>query len=81
MHNFDEIVLESRAEVYDVLTILEERIERFGAATVADLYDLVGETPTFADRNYGWTAIDGRSGTRQVRNGWLIELPRPELLR
>jgi len=75
-HDFDEIVLETRGEAEDVLTILVDLTVDYGMATVADLYDAVGITPQFTDNKYGWTDLRSASVSR-VRSGYLLNLPRP----
>jgi hypothetical protein len=80
LHNFDEIVLESRADADDVLDHLADLISEYGQATVADLYDLVGITGSFTDNRYGWTEIGGSSSSRLRSGGYVLNLPRPILL-
>lgn len=79
-HDFDAIILGERQDAIDVVDALIGRVARYGAATVSDLYDYVGETGSYVDRNYGWTNLNG-ADVRQVRGGWLLDLPQPELLR
>lgn len=79
-HNFADITLTTRGEAIEVLEALIDRVDRFGAATVSDMYDFVGYTGSYADRRYGWTNLQD-SDVRQVRDGFTLELPRPELLR
>lgn len=78
-HDFDEIILESRGEAEEVIAHLNDMIVDYGQATVSDLYDLVGITPSFTDEKYGWTDLRG-SGVVRVRGGYLLDLPRPQLL-
>lgn len=78
-HDFDEIVLDSRGDAEGVIDALFELISRYDQATVADLYELVGISGNFTDEKWGWTDIRGAVPTR-VRNGYLLELPRPEPL-
>lgn len=78
-HDFDEIILQSRDEAAEVLDRLADLIEKYNAATVADLYDLVGITGNYTDNKWGWTGLAGASVTR-IRNGYLLDLPRPEPL-
>lgn len=75
-HNFDEIVLDSRVEANAVIDNLFELLSRYEVATVADLYDLVGEPSTFQDRKWGWDDLRGADSER-VRDGYLLVLPRP----
>lgn len=76
-HDFDEIILETRLEAEQVLERLYDIINRYDSATVADLYDLVGITGEFTDNKWGWTNLHG-SGVTRVRNGYLLDLPKPE---
>lgn len=76
-HNFDEIILATRAEATEVIDQLFAVISQYEIATVADLYELVGVPSNFTDNNWGWTDIRGADVTR-VRSGYLLDLPRPE---
>ena len=78
-HDFDEIVLETRGEAEEVLSHLVDLTVDYGMASVADLYDLVGITSSFTDNKYGWTELRN-ARPRRVRDGYLLELPRTELL-
>jgi hypothetical protein len=75
-HNFDEIVLATQAEAYQVLDALEKLVMEYGTATVADLYDLVDITGTFQDDKWGWTNLRGSRPIHQ-RQGYLLSLPQP----
>lgn len=78
-HNFDEIILEGRAQAEEVITNLYDLLEQYEAVTVKDLYELVGIKPEYTDEKYGWVDLRGASVSR-VRNGYLLDLPRPEYL-
>lgn len=78
-HNFDDIIIESRQEAEEVIDGLVELIDIFGAASVADLYDLVGITGSYTDNDYGWTNLR-TADVRRVRSGYLLNLPKPTLL-
>lgn len=78
-HDFDEIILDSRAEAEEVIDGLMNLIAQYDIAQVSDLYTLVGIQPSFTDDKYGWTDLRGASVTR-VRSGYLLDLPRPEVL-
>lgn len=79
-HNFDEIVLESRAEAETVLERLIDTIDTFDVATVSDLYDLVGISGSFVDSQWGWTDLRDAS-LRRVRDGYLLNLPKTDRIR
>ena len=78
-HDFDEIVLETRGEAEAVLVHLIDLTIDYGMASVADLYDLVGINSSFTDNKYGWTDLRQASVSR-VRNGYLLNLPRTQIL-
>lgn len=73
-HDFDEIVLPSRAEAEEVIERLFDIVNRYTTATVADLYDLVGVRSSHVDQKWGWSDMRG-AGVARVRDGYLLELP------
>lgn len=79
-HDFDEIILATRVEAQEVIDRLFDLVSQYEAATVADLYELVGVSGQYTDEKWGWTDIRG-AGITRVRNGWLLDLPKPEQLK
>lgn len=79
-HGFGEIVLQTRSDAELVIDSLRELIEVYGNAKVANLYSLVGITGDFTNQSYGWTNLS-RAGVIQIREGYLLDLPQPEVLR
>lgn len=78
-HDFDEIILETRVEGEEVLDHLFELVSKYEVATVADLYELAGITANYTDAKWGWRDLRGATVSR-VRDGYLLDLPRPEAL-
>ena len=78
-HNFDEIILDQRAEAEEVIDRLFDLVSRYETATVADLYELVGLSSTHTDNRWGWTDLSG-AGVSRIRGGYLLDLPEPEPL-
>lgn len=78
-HSFDEIILGTRVEAEEVLDRLDDLCDRYDNASVADLYELVGISGNYTDDKWGWTDIRG-AGVQRVRNGYLLNLPKPEPL-
>lgn len=74
-HEFDEIILATRAEADLVIERLFDLIERYEVATVADLYNLVGISEQFTDGKWGWDDMRG-ARVERVRNGYLLSLPK-----
>lgn len=79
-HDFDEIILATRAEAQEVIDRLFDLISQYEQATVNDLYELVGVSGNFTDESYGWTDIRG-AGITRIRGGYLLDLPRAESLK
>lgn len=74
--DFDNIVLDSRADAEQVLMQLDELISTYGHATVADLYDSLSITSTnHCDNNYGWYNLSSAS-TKLTQGGYKLVLPR-----
>ena len=72
---YNNIVLETRAEAEEVISRLDELIDVYGIASVGDLYDLVGIKGEYTDCNYGWTNVCDATHVA-VRDGYLLKLPR-----
>ena len=79
-HNFDRIYLDTRHEADAVLEGLYILISDFDQASVADLYDLLGETAAYTDQRWGWTDLEG-SRVTHTSNGYLLDLPKTRELR
>lgn len=78
-HDFDEIILATRVEAEEVIDRLFDLVAKYDSASVADLYELVGVSGSYTDDKWGWVDIRG-AGVTRVRNGYLLDLPRPEPL-
>ncbi len=75
--DFDEIILATRAEAEEVIQRLFDLVSQYQQATVSDLLELVDITGNHTDHKWGWTDLAG-AGVTKVRNGYLLDLPRPE---
>lgn len=78
-HDFDEFVIPSRPEAVIILDSMYDLLDRYEQVTVSNLYELMGESSNFTDERYGWTDLRG-SSIRRVRDGYLLDLPRTEVL-
>ncbi len=78
-HDFDEIVLPSRAEAEEVIDSLCQLVTQYEVASVADLYTLVGLASSHTDHKWGWTNMQGATVSR-IRGSYLLDLPEPEPL-
>lgn len=74
-YDYNNIILDNRGEAEEVLSRMDELVDMYGLASVADLYDLVGITCDYTDNKYGWTDIRNASVVR-TRDGYLIKMPK-----
>lgn len=75
-YNFDDIILESKAEADEVLERMEEVLDTYGMVSVADLCDLIGISCEHTDNKYGWTSLRNARVVRLRSNEYVLELPR-----
>ncbi len=73
-HMVGEVYLESRIDGEQVLETLSEMIDRYGVASIADLYGLLGHPTNYIDNNWGWTELL-LADVVQTPDGWLLKLP------
>jgi hypothetical protein len=72
--DFNDIILADRVEAELVIERLIDIIEKYKEVTLADLYDLLGLPSTHVDNKWGWTYLNNAE-VRQIRDGYLIDLP------
>ena len=75
----DDIILDTRAEAHMVLDEMDAIIYKYGQASVADYYDVVGVTSEWTDNRYGWTSLKNAS-IKPVRDGFMLVMPRTHVL-
>lgn len=76
-----DIVLSTRADAEDVLQEMDDWVARYGTITVASLYDILGmDMSNYQANRYGWHSLRD-ADVQRVSGGYLLRLPRPELLR
>lgn len=71
----DDVIFGNRGEAETVLFRMNELIDNYGMATVADFYDLAGLTGEYTSNNYGWTNIRSAEVVR-ARDGYIIKMPK-----
>ncbi len=74
-YQHNDIIIDNRGEAEEIVSAMEDLLERYGTVTVSDLHELAGITGVYTDNNYGWTDLRSAKvvGTR---DGYLIKLPR-----
>lgn len=78
-YSYNDLVFHNRGDAEVVLERMFELLEHFDAVSIADLFDLAGESCNYTDNKYGWTDLkDAR--VQPVRDGYIIQLPRATTL-
>lgn len=74
--DYDDIEFDYRGDAEAVRSEMIDCIERYGMVTVADMYDMAGQTAPYTSSKFGWTSIR-TAEVKRVRGGkYIIELPR-----
>lgn len=73
----DDFILSSREDAEIIIDTMNEHIQQYGFVTVYDLKKMLGMPPEHTDNKWGWESLRGAQ-MRQVRNGWLMDLPNPK---
>ena len=76
----EDIILGTRTDAERVVETMSDVIENYNAASLADLNSMLGLPVTPIDNKWGWYSIKGTE-IRQVRDGYLVELPPLEEIR
>lgn len=73
--SYNEIIFETRADAVEVKESLEDLVDQYNIASVADYYELCGENTTAMDEKYGWDNLDNIQILRD-RDGYRLSLPK-----
>lgn len=74
-YDYNDIIFDTRGEAEEVLERMDELVDTYGNASVADFYDLVGVTGKYTDNKYGWKDIHTAKIVRVSGDGYMIKLP------
>lgn len=77
--NYQDLVVPTQQEAELLLTNMYDLLNSYRVVTVGDLYESANITAQPSDNAYGWTSLDG-ARISKVREGFLLELPRPVLI-
>lgn len=78
-YSYKDLIFDNRGDAEVVLEQMFELLDRYDAVSIADLFDLAGESSNYTDNKYGWTNLaDAR--VQPVRGGYVIQLPRATTL-
>ena len=80
-HDFDDIIISSRAEAQEVLDQMYELLSRSDVVLVSELYEMTGIQSSHNDHKWGWTSLSGAKIARLRNNrGFVLDLPEPQPL-
>ena len=68
---------------YEAATILDKMTQHcntYGQVSLDDYYNLIGQTPTNVDDNYGWTDLSGARISEIASGGYTIHMPVAKVL-
>lgn len=68
-------VFGSHNEAEEVRLKMNDIIARYECASVADFYDLIGETAVYTDTQFGWKKALSVELITSTANGWIIDFP------
>ena len=75
--NLIELIIPTRADAELVVEMLLDIIDKYGVASVADLYEFVGYPSHYTDNAWGWRYLKTVQ-VRQINEGYMIDLPQPD---
>lgn len=76
---YEDLVCPTQESAERLLANLFDIFNQYRVVCVADLYELANIKPAPSDNVYGWLSLDG-ARISKVRNGYLLELPRPSVI-
>ena len=74
--DYGTFVFQQRGDIEAVLNQLTDIIEKYGVATVGDLYDSFGQTAPYTAENYGWKTMNGCEPVI-CSGGWRLKMTSP----
>ena len=78
-YSYKDLIFDNRGDAEVVLEQMFELLDRYDAVSIADLFDLAGESSNYTDNKYGWTNLED-ARVQPVRGGYIIQLPRATTL-
>lgn len=80
VRDYENLSFNTKDDADAVISALVDMIDVYGQVSVLDLYEAAGvSAPDYAVGNYGWFKL-GSASPRRIRDGYVLDLPRPVLL-
>lgn len=77
--NYEDLILRELEDAEMLLVHIIELLSQYNVVCVGDLYEKAGIITQPSDSMYGWLSLQG-ARISKVREGYLLELPRPTLI-
>jgi hypothetical protein len=74
-YEVEEILFDTRSQAASTLDEMRARLNRYGAVSVMDFYDMVGQTGNHVDEKWGWVNLSSAGVANMGREGYMITLP------
>lgn len=71
----NDIILDRESDARAVLDAMDDILDTYKAVSVADLNEILGESGSYTDNNWGWEDLHNADIIR-VRDGWCLKLPK-----
>ncbi len=75
-NDVSDVLFDRRGEAEAVLSELIDTVNKYEVATVRDFFEMAGISASYTDQKWGWTDVSDARVSR-VRDGWIVDLPRP----
>lgn len=74
-----DVIFGTRKDADEAVSDMLKILKAYGQVTVNDLYCIAGLTNDPKAEEYGWTIVEhiAKAPIGRVRNGWIIDLPKP----
>jgi hypothetical protein len=77
--NYEDVVCGTLQAAETLLANLFDTFNRYNVVSVGDLYEMARIPTQISHNAYGWRSLDG-ARISKVRDGYVVELPRPTLI-
>lgn len=81
-YSFDKVIISNRGEAEEVLSQMDDLVDTYGFATIADLNEALGITGEYTDNKYGWIGKGCLRNAEVVRTreGYVLKMPRATVI-
>ena len=73
---FNDIWFEDKSDMESVVANLNQIVQTYGVVSVADLFELSGQSSLHTDNNYGWTNLEAMEVVKN-HGGYILKMPPP----